>query len=405
MTQLQRDPSVSARLLALQTRLAVEGEDAMGVARAARTLVERADLSPAQRAKAWWILVQASERLQDYHNRIMALEQLLGQGLSDELAQEGLADRLWQAYLDYGQRVGNEAQLLLGEDQAWFDHARGLFDSEPVRARAIYALIALRGKDARLRSLSHMQLGLLLEATSVGAPLLQQLYLHSTRFQTLAAVPESLRYRLSDFALAQADFELAGQLMQDLSDPPPGADVLQWHLTRARVLIFGGRHDAGAAALQGLIDRLPPQQTEPLDRMMQVVFDLQTVKQHTLALPLLKQLLARQQSDQRRRELWYWMAESHEGEGEYAQAAYAYLQSAMLLDPQAMDPWAQTARYHAALALRQAGLLEDARKILRQLLQVTQEPGRRAVLQREIQQLRLHAQVTPDAASAQTGPE
>ena len=75
--------------------------------------------------------------------------------------------------------------------------------------------------------------------------------------------------------------------------------------------------------------------------------------------------------------------------GEYEQAARMYLRSAGLIDAYAMDPWAQTARYHAAEALAQSGLIEDARMILEHLLSVTHAPERRSVLKHQLQQLHL----------------
>ena len=54
-----------------------------------------------------------------------------------------------------------------------------------------------------------------------------------------------------------------------------------------------------------------------------------------------------------------------------------------------MDPWAQTARYHAAKALVEAGLLQDARQIYSSLLRATRDASRRAVLENEIQRLHL----------------
>ena len=69
--------------------------------------------------------------------------------------------------------------------------------------------------------------------------------------------------------------------------------------------------------------------------------------------------------------------------------AYLYLKSATLTDVTAMDPWAQTARYSAAKALAEAGLLEDARQIYSGLLRATRDTSRKAVLQNEIQRLHL----------------
>ena len=59
----------------------------------------------------------------------------------------------------------------------------------------------------------------------------------------------------------------------------------------------------------------------------------------------------------------------------------------MLLDPKAGDPWGQTARYQAADALAQAGMVRDARVLFQQLLKTTTDPGRRAMLNRQLQKL------------------
>ena len=62
----------------------------------------------------------------------------------------------------------------------------------------------------------------------------------------------------------------------------------------------------------------------------------------------------------------------------------------MLTDPEAMDPWAQTARFNAAESLQKAGLVDDARRIYQALLAITQEPARRSLLNHNIQQLWLN---------------
>ena len=54
-----------------------------------------------------------------------------------------------------------------------------------------------------------------------------------------------------------------------------------------------------------------------------------------------------------------------------------------------MDQWAQTARYRAAKALVEAGLVQDARNIYGSLLRSTRDAGRKAVLENELQRLHL----------------
>ena len=81
------------------------------------------------------------------------------------------------------------------------------------------------------------------------------------------------------------------------------------------------------------------------------------------------------------------MAESRKSQERYADAAQLYLKSAMHPDPKNMDPWAQTAHYQAAESLARAGLYDDATTLFKHLLRVTEDPTRRATLQRELQRL------------------
>lgn len=81
------------------------------------------------------------------------------------------------------------------------------------------------------------------------------------------------------------------------------------------------------------------------------------------------------------------MADSRQSQEQFAEAARLYLKSAMLIGADAMDPWAQTARYQAGVALSRAGLVEDARALFNHLLRVTEDKSRKAVLRQELQKL------------------
>jgi tetratricopeptide (TPR) repeat protein len=127
--------------------------------------------------------------------------------------------------------------------------------------------------------------------------------------------------------------------------------------------------------------------TQNTDRILQVLFDMQTVGLHNQTIPLLNQLLGASIDPRQHREILFWIADSYKGMKKFDQAALLYLQSAMLPGPTTMDPWAQTARFNAAENLQQSGLSDDARRIYEGLLQITQAPARRALLNRSIQQL------------------
>ncbi len=104
----------------------------------------------------------------------------------------------------------------------------------------------------------------------------------------------------------------------------------------------------------------------------------------------------------------FWVADSYKALGRPLEAAQLYLRSAILQDPFAMDPWAQTARYYAAEQLAAAGLPADARNIYRGLLNATKDPGRQAVLRNNIQQLMLapaDSNTSPGISLPQEGSE
>ena len=95
----------------------------------------------------------------------------------------------------------------------------------------------------------------------------------------------------------------------------------------------------------------------------------------------------RQLPAERRRELFFWMAESFQATGKFAQAALYFLRSATYTSPGGTDLWGQSARYKAAEALTSAGLIGDARRTFESLLDSTSDTARRSVLHGKIQQL------------------
>ncbi len=298
-------------------------------------------------------------------------------------------DNLWQAYLDYGLYLGNKAQFLIGNDEPWLKAADKAGKSTPVKARSFYAVVLHRGTRAEHRTVAAESLRKTLQKDDHGGVLLSKLFLDSSYYTDVAAIPLSIRHALVDFALSESRIADASQLMATMQEPPPGADNFMWHLRRARILVMGGQPQQGSAALVALLESEQALDKEQLDRLMQVVFDLQTVGDHEEAIQLFETVFAHSEDDQLRREVVYWMADSRKAQGKYDEAARLYLKSANLLDPQAGDPWAQTARYQAAEALAKAGLKTDAGELFTQLLRVTKDPGRRAVLNRELQRLRL----------------
>jgi len=369
-----------------------------------------------KQVRAWIIAAEAAQKLNNPVARIQALQDALG--IQPTLIDQDDVfkldpDMLWDAYVSYGQDLGNDLQLVVGDDQAWFVAASNQYDSAPVNAAALFAVVAYdvqggtnaaRGMEPGAAKAEHMkqasvaqgQFAALIQHQRFGSAVLRHLYLDSHRFAGPKSIPPEVRYLLVDDVLELPDIPLASQLMRGLdAAPPPPSDTkgydaaaaeAAWQLKRAHVFILGGDPAAGVASLQKLIESDQP---VDVDDVLQVLFDLQTLHRNKDAIPLFEALLKKPLAPEQRRQMLYWTADSYKAVENYDHAAELYLRSAMLPGPFTMDQWAQTARYQAAQMLAKAGYLDDARKLYDGLLSATQDPAQQAVLQHDLQQLML----------------
>ena len=407
---LQAVSGPEANLLALLASLRsgeITPADAMGQA---VRIANDSKSAVGLRVHAWVVAAEAADDLKNPVARIDAMQNGLGleTGLLDQDDVFTLTpDMLWEAYLAYGQDLGNQLQLVVGDDQAWFVAASNQYDTAPIRAAALFSTVAYRGADPKQQDVAHWQFAALIQKQKAGDVLLRRLYLDSSRFKGVAAIPADVRYLLVDDVLEIPDIPLASQLMQGLDAPPPGTAASAWQLKRAHVFILGGDPDAGVAALHALFapDPAPAATTAPAaatgvpaqaapapidaDEVLQVLFDLQTLHRDKDAIPFFETLLEMHLEPEQRRQMLYWTADSYKALGDYPKAAELYMRSAMLLDPFAMDQWAQTARYQAAQMLAKAGYIDDARNLYKGLLNATRDPSQQAVLEHDLQQLML----------------
>lgn len=375
--------------------------------------------SDQKRVWAWIIAAEAADDLKNPVANIEALQNALG--LQSVLIEQDDVfkldpDRLWDAYINYGEDLGNQLQLVVGDDQAWFVAASNQYDSSPVSAAALFSVVAYQAGDPKQAGVAQGQFAALIQRQRFGDVVLRHLYLDSKRFAGPQGVPTEVRYILVDDVLQEPDIPMASQLMQGLdSAPPPPADAKgydaaaaeeQWQLKRAHVFILGGDPAAGVAALHKVIDPVAqpapaagtavaaapaaaPKPRYDVDDVLQVLFDLQTLHHDKEAIPLFEELLQQPLAPEQRRQMLYWTADSYKAVDDYPKAAELYLRSAMLPGPFSMDQWAQTARYQAAQMLAKAGYLEDARNLYNGLLSATRDPAQQAVLQHDLQQLML----------------
>jgi len=383
-----KEPHAAALYLLAQLRS--DSRESRKVLQAALRQMRGDWVDPALRTQLWAVVAEAAMRSGDRASATNALEHVIAAYRATPLPEglfEFTPDTLWNAYIDFATYVGNKAQFLIGQDKQWFAAAAEAANKQPVRARSLYALLMLQGETDASRSLATQKFVDSLSKRKQGGSLLRALFLDARQYADYATIPLTARHVMVDVALADSDITLASALMATIRIPPEGTDKYFWQLRRARIFVMGGNPEAGAEALRAILAANPQLTPEQLDRLLQVVFDLQTVNAHEAAYDLFVKVMARTNDLKLQRELYYWMAESRKASEAYAEAARLYLKSAMLPDAKAMDPWAQTARYQAADALAHAGMVRDARSLFEQLLATTQDPGRRAVLTRQLQKL------------------
>lgn len=338
----------------------------------------------------WAVVAEAARRSNDRPSMANALEFVLAGHKNIDLPR-GLfnftSDTLWNAYIEYAEYLGNKAQFLIGDDQQWLNAAIKAQKKEPVKARSLFAMVMLKGQndDTRIRAAKGFLN--LMHKRKRGAELVKKLFLKSEYFKTIQSIPAPIRYDLVEISLSRSNIELASTLMTTIKTAPSDVDKFQWQLRRARIFILGGKAEEGSQALKELLDNNKKFTRKQIDHFLQVVFDLQTVKEHELAFQLFSAIFPKIDDVVLQRELYYWMADSRKAQENYAAAARLYLRSAMHAGNNGLDPWGQTARYQVAEMLAKADLLQDAHALYQHLLDVTKEPARRAVLKHELQKL------------------
>jgi len=356
--------------------------------------VARQEFEVGEQSTLWALAYYAAQQMSAV-DRVVALEQVFKADSPTPLELfRLLPDQLWDAYIEYAQLVGNRAELLIGDDTQWLDLAKKASSVTPVKARSLYALLMLQSQDQVVISdAAENYMQSFKDVDESEQHLLDQLFNRSETFSNAERIPLLVRYQLVDLALKNADIVEATRQMSGLDTYPEGSDRFKWQLRQARVLILGGRYNEGNGILHTLINEYSEPIAGKTDRILQVLFDLQTVNLHEEAILHFNRLLRLPIEPKQHREILFWIADSYKLLEKYDQAALLYLQSAMLPGPLAMDLWAQTARFRAAESLQESGLVDDARRIYKELLSGTSDPARRSLLNHNIQQLWLNQRI------------
>lgn len=344
-----------------------------------------------------YVALVAAIAADDIDQSVLLLEILLSEEMqknSDSLIQIGGigidADTLWELYLKKGYLAANRKGLLKGNDVSWYALANNLFQTDPLTAKSLFAVLSLKANQIQHRELAMKQLVKLMDINQQPLELVNLLFTDSKYISKISDVVPEVRYRLIDFNLSKSNVKAAARLMADLKQPPEDQPQFDWNLRRARVLILSGSFEQGAIVLD---DMLKNEEIESLqaDKYLQVVFDLQAVEQYQLSLNLFNQLQKLVSDVRLNRELMFWKAESYHGLKEFEKAAFLFLKSARSPE-KVYDPWYHTATFRAAESLVEARLYEDARQRYLHLLTITENSARKAVIRQRLQSLQLKNQ-------------
>ncbi|HIG12980.1 MAG TPA: hypothetical protein EYQ32_00755 [Gammaproteobacteria bacterium] len=330
------------------------------------------------------IIAEAARLAGDLERRVGALESLLAHGETslDVLGVVSIGNLL-DAYGLLALEVANREHLLVGDTASWLRFAQDVsFDHGSV-ARAIYAHIVSSTDDGEalvklVRSLAKNGL----------EPIVIMLYSQNHFGSADAILTDDVAIRMAAFSLRENRFDLAAIFNASIRSPPGGMSELEWLMRRARTEVFAGNASVGTGILVDHLRLKKEFDSESLDRVMQIAFDLQIIDRHDLALELFEALAAHDLTAGQRRELLFWMAESQAGEGHAAKAAELYLRSAKG-QGQEHDSWGLSARFQAANAMTEGGFYDDARMTYSRLLRVTENEKRRLQIGQRLQQLKL----------------
>jgi hypothetical protein len=157
------------------------------------------------------------------------------------------ADALWDAYGAYAVALANDSHLLVGRFDAWLALAEQYSGSGDVRARAMYAYLSTQQRDLNIAGIARKGLVSTLAREPRGLAVLSGLYLESSRYPEISAVPPSLRAPLIAYAVGASRRDLAGKLLPGLDAAARHGLALEWRAPVAVALIGTKRVDEAVA--------------------------------------------------------------------------------------------------------------------------------------------------------------
>ena len=392
LEQISSEEAIDVEALLLIARLQDNPKQAVEIAHDMRQRLDGQILSHPARWAYSYVAYLASQVLSDRKAQILNLEAMLSLDLKYPLFDDNYrvsADELWEKYNERGLAIANKEGLLFGNDEQWQKLSDKLIKNETEKALALNVALVLQTENFETKKQQHQTIVEIIERRNNGLELINQLYLHSSKVPDVSVLPDEVRYRLVDYLLSQGDYSEAAIIMKSLPEPPQGKTLFEWRMRKARVLILQGDTGQSEKLIRKTFMEKPSITHAELDRYIQVVFDFQTVQQHQQALNLFDLLYIEGLDDKLKREIYFWKAESYFSLKRYDQAALFYLESARAIAGEENDLWAQSARFKAGRSLVLAEIYSDAETVFSDLLLITASDSRKALINQNLQKIRL----------------
>ncbi len=384
--------TAEGELLALRSKLLLKTLTPSEVVSAGLAMLPEFTESPVLTIELWAVIEAAADALSDIEMQVIATESALG------LSQSQVSDwtflsvipfkseyELFDLYDEFSIQLGNDFHLIVGDDSSWFRLAEEFEITAPVAARAIYSFLANNSEDLEMQQQAIKKYADELAEANM-QELLERLFLTQPIFD-LTQIRRELQIALANVTIKNRDYSKALSIIDRLNLPEDESKHIDWFLRNARIAIAAGSIDKSQKWLMKALDSLPLNaDQETLDRIIQVIFDLQTIGQHELAVAMFSNLYSHIAVEQMRREVLRWVAESYSALNQHEKAAEFLFLSAGL-GSSWNDEWGKSARLSAGDELAAAELYADARSIFEQLENDTFDPRKQVIVTNRINRL------------------
>jgi hypothetical protein len=169
------------------------------------------------------VIQQAAAAQEDLAMQTEAREQLLNQSNSQSRLLSVSPDELWLAYFNLALRIGNDAQLLLGEDVRWLELGESLQERSPLQARALLAYLAVQAGEPAVRERARAGLAASLSAANLARAAVR-LFADSAQASADASLPAALELALGAAGSQPDTLMLLAELAEKRGEPTMAAD-------------------------------------------------------------------------------------------------------------------------------------------------------------------------------------